>query len=83
MNENESPPCSSQKTRYNHPMLFQCRANVEDCASTVKQHRVNATCLYKVCSRPSDGLVLGKRRRRLNSIEPAMGCNAGPTLDWN
>ena len=44
---------------------------------------VNATCLRKVYSRPSDGLVLGQRRRRLTDIEPAMGCDAGPTLNRN
>ena len=59
-------------------MLFQCRASVEDCGSTLKQLWVNATCLRKVYSRPSDGLVLGQRRRRLIGIEPAMGCDAGP-----
>ena len=31
-------------------------------------------------SSPSDGLVLGQRRRRLTGIEPAMGCDAGRTL---
>ena len=64
-------------------MFFQCRASVEDCRSTLKQHWVNATCLRKVYSRPSDGLVLGQCRRRLNGIEPAMGCDAGPTLNRN
>ena len=42
---------------------------------------VNVICLRKVDSRPSDGLVLGQRRRRLTGIEPAMGCDAGPTLN--
>ena len=28
-------------------------------------------------------LELGRRRRRLTGIEPAMGCNAGPTLNRN
>ena len=32
---------------------------------------------------PSDRLVLGQRFRRLTGIEPAMGCNAGPTLNRN
>ena len=64
-------------------MLFQCRASVEDCGSTLKQHWVNATCLREVYSRPSDGLVLGQRRRPLTGIEPAMGCDAGPTLNRN
>ena len=65
------------ETRYNHPMLFQCRASVENCGSTLKQHWVNATCLRKVYSRPSDGLALSKRLRRLTGIEPAMVCDAG------
>ena len=30
-----------------------------------------------------DRLVLGQRRRRLTGIEPAMGSNAGPTLNRN
>ena len=38
---------------------------------------MKATCLCEVLN---DGLVLGQRRRRLSSIEPAMGCDAGPTL---
>ena len=44
------------------PMLFQWRASVEDCWSTLKQHWVNATCSRKVYRRPSDELVLGQRR---------------------
>ena len=64
-------------------MLFQCRAIVEVCGSTLKQHWVNATCLRKVYSRPSDGLVSGQRCRRLTGIEPAMGRDAGPTLHRN
>ena len=64
-------------------MLLQCRASVEDCGLTLKQHWVNATCLRKVDRRSSDGLVLGQRRRRLNGIEPAMGCDACPTLNRN
>ena len=42
-----------------------------------------ALCLRKVYSRPSDGLVLGQRRRRSTGIEPAMGCDACPTLNRN
>ena len=49
--------------------VFQCRASVEDCESTLKQNWVNATCSRKVYSRPSDGLVLGQRHRRLTGIE--------------
>ena len=30
-----------------------------------------------------DRLVLSQRSRRLTGIEPAMGCNAGPTLNRN
>ena len=60
-------------------MLYQHRASVEDCGSTLKQHWVDATCLRKVYSRSSDGLVLGQRRRRFTDIEPAMRCDAGPT----
>ena len=30
-----------------------------------------------------DRLVLGQRRRRLTGIEPAIGCNAVPTLNRN
>ena len=36
---------------------------VVDCGSTLKQHWANATCLLKVYSKPSDGLVLGQRGR--------------------
>ena len=64
-------------------MLFQWRASVEDCGSTLKQHWLNATCLRKVYNRLSDRLGLGQRFRRLTGIEPAMGCNAGPTLNRN
>ena len=64
-------------------MLFQCRASVEDCGSTLKHHWVKATGLRKVYSRPSDGLVLGQRLRRLTGFDPAMGCDAGPTLNRN
>ena len=44
---------------------------------------LNDTCLRKIYNRPGDRLVLGQRRRRLTGIEPAMGCNAGPTLNRN
>ena len=40
-------------------------------------------CIDKVYSRPSDELVLRHRRRRLTAIEPAIGCDAGPTLNRN
>ena len=48
------------------------RASVEDWVSTLKQHWSHATCLRKVYNRPGDRLVLGRRRRRLTGIEPAM-----------
>ena len=57
--------------------------SVKDCGSTLKQHWLNATCLRKVYTRPGDWLVLGQRFRLLPGIDPAMGCNAGPTLNWN
>ena len=78
-----SPVYSHPHAAVNHPMLFQCRASIEDCGSTLKQHWVNATCLHEVYNRPNDGLVLGQRRRRLTGIEPAMGYDAGPTLNWH
>ena len=37
--------------------------------------------LRKVYIRPGDKLVLRQRRTRFTGIEPAMGCNAGPTLN--
>ena len=40
-------------------------------------------CNKYTADRPSDGLVLGQRRRQLTGIEPAMGCDAGPTLNRN
>ena len=40
-------------------------------------------CPNKVYSKSSDGLVLGQRRRLSTGIEPAMGCDAGPTLNRN
>ena len=55
--------------------ITQCCINV---GPVLKLH-----CLRKVYSRPSDGLVLGQLRRRLTGIEPAMGCDAGPTLNRN
>ena len=36
---------TSQQTRGLHPMIFQCRASVEDGGPTLKLHRVNASCL--------------------------------------
>ena len=43
-------------------MLFQWRANVEDCGWTLQQLWLNATCLRNVYNRPVDRLVLGQRR---------------------
>ena len=58
-------------------------AGVEDCGSKLKQHWVNVTCLRKIHRSPSDGLLLGQRLKRLTGIEPVMGCDAGPTFNWN
>ena len=78
---------SIPEIRDNLPMLFQCWSRVEDCGSKLKQHWVNVMCLLmcwcKVYIRPSVGLVLGQRRGRLTVIDPAMGCDAGPTLNRN
>ena len=60
-----------------------CRASVEDCGSILKQHWVNARCLRKVYSWPSDGLVLGQRRRRFTDIKLAMSCDAALTVSRN
>ena len=45
--------------------------------------RLFADVLAQVYSRPSVGLVLGQRRRKLTSIEPARVCDADPTLHRN
>ena len=42
-----------------------------------------ADVLAQVYSRPSVGLMLGQRRRRLTGIEPAMGRDTDPTLNPN
>ena len=40
--------------------------------------------LHVLYSRPRRvGLVLGQRCRRLTGTEPAIGCDAGPILNWN
>ena len=58
-------------------------------SSTLKQQWVNGLCLLmclrkvQAYSRPSVVLVAGQHRRRLTVIEPAMGCDAGPTLNRN
>ena len=62
-----------------HRKITQCCFNVTPASKTLKQHWVNATCLRKEYSRPSDGLVLVQHR----NIEPAMGCDAGPTVNRN
>ena len=40
-----SPPWQVEQTRKNHPILFQCWANVENCGSILKKYWVNAMCL--------------------------------------
>ena len=57
--------------------------NTIQSTNAVSMNWLNVTCLQKVYNRPSDRSVLGLRRRRLTGIEPAMGCNAGPTLSRN
>ena len=67
-----------------HSTITQCGFNdgtASNTASTLKQHWLYATCLRKVYNRPGNILVLGKRHSQLTDIEPAMGCNAGPTLN--
>ena len=46
----------------------------------VECHVFAQSSLY---NRPSEVSVLGQHRRRLTGIEPAMGCDAGPTLNLN
>ena len=57
-------------------MLYQGRASVEDCGSTLKQNRVDATYLRKVYSTPSDELVLVQRRRSIECML-ASTCDGG------
>ena len=47
------------------PNAVSITVSVEDCGSTLKHNRLNATCLRNVYNRPCDRLVLGQRRRRL------------------
>ena len=54
--------------------------NIETASS---EWHVFADVLAQVYSRPSVGLMLGQRRRRLTGIEPAMGCDTDPTLNPN
>ena len=63
-----------------HGTITQCCFNVgPDCGSTLKKALDECHVFHKVCS--SDELVLGQRR--LTGIEPAMGCDAGPSLNRN
>ena len=39
---------NSQQTRGIHPMLFKCWATVFDAGPTLKQHRLNASCLLGI-----------------------------------
>ena len=70
----------SQLTRNNHPMLFQCWANIK---RALGECQVFVGVLRKLYSRSSVGVVLGQRRRRLTGNKPAMGYDAGPTLNMN
>ena len=85
---NHYPRAPAQNIRHNnaavrkHSVFTQCcRASVEDCGSTLKQHWVNAMCLHKVYSRHSDELMLGQRRRRLTSIESSNGLQRWPNIE--
>ena len=70
-----------------HGSITQCCFNVRPASKTVglkhNSYWVNVMCLRKVYSGHSDGLVLDQRRRRLTNIDPAMGFDAGPTLNRN
>ena len=57
-----------------------CRVNIE---TALRECHVFADVWVKVYIIPSVELVLRQRRRRLAGIEPAMGCDAGPTLNRN
>ena len=61
-------------------MTGQRRRLLVNIETALECHVFAQSSLY---SRPSDGLVLDKRRRRLTTIEPAIGCDAGPTLNQN
>ena len=47
----------TQQTRDVHPMLFQCWLTVFDAGPTLKQHRVNASCLLGIIKAKSCDLA--------------------------
>ena len=72
-----------------HGTITKCCFDDGPASKTVDQHWNSIVWMPRVCvkyttlNRPGDRLELGQRRRRLTSIEPAMGCNTGPTLNRN
>ena len=71
-----------------HKTLRQCCFNV---GPILKQHWRNVSCLLGSVTRmavrantgqsPNSVSMLGQRRIRSTGIKPAMGCDAGPTLN--
>ena len=71
-----------------HGTITQCCFNDGPASKTVGQHEteliechVFAQNIQETQCQISFGKAL--LRRRLTGIEPAMGCNADPTLNWN
>ena len=60
---------------------LRCWANIETVLG--EWHLFAETCSRYVYIRRNVGVVLGQRRRRFAGIEPAMGCDADPTLNRN
>ena len=62
-------------------MLGQRRRQWVNIKTALGECHVFDDVLAQIYSRPSVGLVWGQPRGRLTGIEPAMGCDAGPTLN--
>ena len=81
--------CHRDGKRHQHNGAVRKYGKITQCCFYDGQRRrlwVNietALCECHVYSRPGDRFMLGQRRRRLTGIEPAIGCNAGPTLYRN
>ena len=75
-NRKHHPHSHPHAARKKHCTITQCCFNGASASkavgSTLKQHWVNSTCLGKVHSKLSDGLVLGQRHRRFAGIEPVL-----------
>ena len=50
-------------------MLYQCWASVEDGGPTLKKHWLNVNTRRLI----NAGIILGQRRRRWASVNPALG----------